>query len=42
MEFWNLLMVMAAILLPLWLAWLLLVRGDRRRPPHHDDPRRGL
>jgi threonine/homoserine/homoserine lactone efflux protein len=42
MELWNLLMVVGAIVLPLWLAWLLLRRGDRHGSSQKDAPRRWL
>lgn len=42
MELWNLLMVVGAIVLPLWLAWLLLRGGDRHRASQKDAPRRRL
>jgi hypothetical protein len=42
MELWNLMMVVGAIVLPLWLAWLLLRGGDHRRDSQKDAPRRWL
>jgi len=32
-DWWGLLMVLAVIVLPLWMAWLLLAWSERRRDP---------
>jgi hypothetical protein len=32
-DVWGILMALLAIVIPLWLAWLFLAWGDRRRDP---------